>query len=194
MWSVLRANPTQETLGILRRTDFLSNEMASWQVQSNLEQWLDTPLSRRALIETFQALYGQNGAPSPAASKQEWKSYLMPRLKESFRRGDLLLMRGFQPDGFGINENAPQTVAAAVAAPSVQPQRNKTWIEIELVDSEGNPVANEPCRLTLPDDSIWEGTTNAEGVVRVDFIDHGQCEVCFPNRDLNEWAPVERAA
>jgi hypothetical protein len=194
MWSPWQLNSTHDTLGILRRTDLIPNERASWQVQSNLEQWLDNPFSRRMLIEIYQALYGQNDAPDLAASKEEWKSYLMPRLKESFRRGDLLLLRGFRPEGFGMDENPSQPAAAAVEATGRQTQRNKTWIEIELIDSEGNPVPNEPCRLTLPDDSVWEGTTNAEGVVRVDFIDHGQCEVCFPNIDLNEWEAVERAA
>ncbi|MBP1691697.1 MAG: hypothetical protein H6Q32_1049 [Bacteroidetes bacterium] len=192
MWSSWQVNPAQNTLGILRRADLMPNEMASWQVQSNLEKWLDDPFSRRALIETVQALCGQNGAPKPAASKEEWRAYLVPRLMESFRRGDLLLLRDIRMEGSGENENPPQPVAAA--APARQTRRDKTWIEIELVDNEGNPVPNEPCRLNLPDDSIWEGTTNAEGVVRVDFIDHGQCEVCFPNLDLNEWEPVDRAA
>jgi hypothetical protein len=193
MWNPWQLNSAHDTLGILRRADLIPNEMASGQVQTQLERWLDDPFSRRALIEMYQALYGQNGAPKPAASKEEWKSYLMPRLKESFRRGDLILLRGSRPGGLG-SENEPQPVNTAAPAPSRQPQRNKTWIEIELVDNEGNPVANEPCRLILPDDSIWEGTTDAQGLVRVDFIDHGQCEVCFPNIDLNEWEADERAA
>jgi len=64
----------------------------------------------------------------------------------------------------------------------------KSWIEINLVDDEGMPVAGERYRVTLPDGStIAEGTTNEKGFARVNNIDPGSCKVTFPNLDGRAW-------
>ncbi len=64
----------------------------------------------------------------------------------------------------------------------------KSWIEINLVDDEGDPVAGERYRVTLPDGStLAEGTTDEKGFARVDHIDPGTCKVTFPNIDGRAW-------
>ncbi len=66
----------------------------------------------------------------------------------------------------------------------------KSWIEIELLDEEGNPVAGERYRVTLPDGStIAEGTTDENGLAKVSNIDPGSCKVTFPNLDREAWKP-----
>jgi type VI secretion system secreted protein VgrG len=63
----------------------------------------------------------------------------------------------------------------------------KTWIEIQLVDADGQPVANEPFRITLPDGSDRQGVTDAAGLARFDELDPGTCELTFHKRDRSEW-------
>lgn len=65
---------------------------------------------------------------------------------------------------------------------------NKTsWIEIELVDEAGQPVAGEAFELKAPDGTIRTGTTDNKGKAMVKGIDPGNCEVTFTNLDKGAW-------
>jgi type VI secretion system secreted protein VgrG len=67
----------------------------------------------------------------------------------------------------------------------------KTWIEIELVDEEGNPVPGERYEVTLPDgQTVARGTLDENGLARIEGIDPGQCKVTFPNLDQEAWEPA----
>ncbi|HTO92221.1 MAG TPA: type VI secretion system tip protein VgrG [Candidatus Sulfotelmatobacter sp.] len=65
--------------------------------------------------------------------------------------------------------------------------KDKTWIEVELVDENKKPVAGEPYEVELPDGSIATGTTGADGVARIEGVDPGSCKVRFPKRDKGAW-------
>ncbi len=66
----------------------------------------------------------------------------------------------------------------------------KAWIEIELQDDGGAPVPGETCRITLANGKVVERSTDKYGVVRLDGIDPGKCEVTFPRLKDPNWAPV----
>lgn len=91
----------------------------------------------------------------------------------------------------GIAEEEASTRARRPASekPAVK-DKVKTWIEIKLVDQDGNPVANEKYELKLPDGSVQEGSLDAQGRARVEEIDPGNCTVCFPDIDGREWKPA----
>jgi len=73
---------------------------------------------------------------------------------------------------------------------SPENKNKKHWIEIELLDEDGNPVPGEPYRITLPDGAtIASGTLDHKGWARVDHIDPGTCQVTFPNLDKDAWRP-----
>jgi hypothetical protein len=73
---------------------------------------------------------------------------------------------------------------------NVQPcDKNKTWIAIQLLDEDQNPVPGARYRITLPDQSIQTGTLDDQGTARVDGINPGQCEITFPEIDGSEWKP-----
>lgn len=75
-------------------------------------------------------------------------------------------------------------------ASTQQEQPKKTWIEIQLVDEEGNPVAGEKYSVKCPDGTLWESTTDEKGVGRVENIDPGSCEIGFPDLDQDAWRPA----
>jgi type VI secretion system secreted protein VgrG len=88
---------------------------------------------------------------------------------------------------------AAQRRTAASDPPTHDPnsednQDKRHWIEIELLDKGGKPVAGEPYRIVLPDcTTVADGTLNEKGWARVDKIDAGTCKVTFPHLDRDAW-------
>lgn len=77
----------------------------------------------------------------------------------------------------------PQTAA--------EKETKKSWIEIEMVDEEDQPVPGEAYKITLPDgQTIAEGTLNDKGFTRVDGIEQGTCKITFPDLDKDAWEAV----
>ena len=90
--------------------------------------------------------------------------------------------------------NIPQAKIPTYTQPTHKPKspknkKKKSWIEIKLIDEDGNPVAGERYRVTLPDGStLAEGTLDEKGFARVDNIDPGNCKVTFPELDGEVWS------
>lgn len=55
-----------------------------------------------------------------------------------------------------------------------EPER-PTWIEIAVIDANGEPITGRPYRLRLPDGSVRKGTLDARGMIRFDDVDPGDC-------------------
>ena len=66
-------------------------------------------------------------------------------------------------------------------------EEKTSWIEIELVDEDDNPVPGERYRVELPDGSIAEGSLDENGFKRIEGIEPGSCKVSFPNLDEEAW-------
>jgi type VI secretion system secreted protein VgrG len=73
------------------------------------------------------------------------------------------------------------------AAAAKSKKKPLSWIEIVMVDEDGNPVAGAGYQITLPDGSVDSGTLDEKGFVRLDGIDPGTCQVTFPDLDPNAW-------
>ena len=82
-----------------------------------------------------------------------------------------------------------QDEEAAQAASTSDQVEEKHFIEIELVDDEGNPVADEAWFVELPDGSTKSGRTDAKGFARIDGVDPGTAKVTFPDMDKNAYDP-----
>ncbi len=78
---------------------------------------------------------------------------------------------------------------SAAGSPSSKDQP-KHWIEIQLFDEMDQPVAGEPYEIMLPDQSVASGSTDGQGLARVDGIDAGSCQITFPKRDQEAWSPL----
>lgn len=73
-------------------------------------------------------------------------------------------------------------------APTEEEAEKKTsWIEIELVDEEDQPVPGEKYEITLPDERVAKGTTDQNGLARIEGIDPGTCKITFPKLDKDAW-------
>lgn len=83
------------------------------------------------------------------------------------------------------------TLGSAEAPPPFRPSHEavKThWIEIELVDENGDPVAGEAYEITMPDGSVASGTLDNKGRARHENIPvEGTCKVTFPKLDKDAW-------
>ena len=96
---------------------------------------------------------------------------------------DSLELEAVTPARRSPASDAPTHNANALAA-----KKKPHWIEIELVDEEGQPVPGEPYKITLPDGTtVADGTLDEKGFARVDGIDPGTCKVTFPNLDKDAW-------
>lgn len=70
-----------------------------------------------------------------------------------------------------------------------QEEKEHSWIEIELLNQEGEPVPGERYEVKLPDGKVAKGYLDANGYARVDGFDPGQCEVTFPELDKDATEP-----
>ena len=66
-------------------------------------------------------------------------------------------------------------------------EEKTSWIEIELVDEDDQPVTGEKYEITLPDGRVAKGTTDNKGLARIDKIDPGNCQITFPDLDKDAW-------
>jgi len=66
----------------------------------------------------------------------------------------------------------------------------KKWVEIELLDNNDLPVAGERYEVELPDGKIASGTTNAEGIARINGVDPGSCKIRFPEMHEDGWNTI----
>jgi type VI secretion system secreted protein VgrG len=66
-------------------------------------------------------------------------------------------------------------------------QEEDSWVEIELVDDEGQPCPFEPYELVLPNGRKTRGRLDKFGLARVDGIPPGPIDMTFPNLDKEGW-------
>jgi len=66
----------------------------------------------------------------------------------------------------------------------------KGWIEIVLLNSKGKGIPGETWEIKTPDAQVFSGTTDDQGLARLDGIEEGQCEVTFPRLDKEAWEPA----
>ncbi|MDR0780525.1 MAG: type VI secretion system tip protein VgrG [Pseudomonadales bacterium] len=63
----------------------------------------------------------------------------------------------------------------------------KHYIEIELKDEQGKPVASQRAQIKLPNGMVLFRRSDKNGLIRVKGIDPGSCEISFPDLDDNDW-------
>lgn len=69
-------------------------------------------------------------------------------------------------------------------------EEKNSWIEVEMIDEEDEPVPGMAYRITLPDGTVAEGTLDEKGFARVEGIVPGTCQITFPDLDKEAWEKV----
>jgi hypothetical protein len=69
-------------------------------------------------------------------------------------------------------------------------EQQTTWIEIELLDEDDNPVSGKKYEVNLPDGTVAKSTLDGNGFARVEGINPGECKVCFPELDKDAWSEL----
>jgi hypothetical protein len=130
--------------------------------------------------------YSATGSLRPAARFYRYKGRT-PVILGAARPGE----RAEARPAFEREEEVESSAAGGETTPA--PRRSsaveqaKDWVEITLVDENGDPVPGEAYRLELPDGSVREGALDAGGKARVEGIDPGACRVTFSNLDARDW-------
>ncbi|HWA24632.1 MAG TPA: hypothetical protein VG734_03080 [Lacunisphaera sp.] len=91
---------------------------------------------------------------------------------------------------FGTQKFKAFKAAAAKAVGSEEKkeeQKKLSWIEIELVGEDKKPISGERYRITLPDNSVAEGTLDEKGLARIEGFEKGNCKISFPDLDQDAW-------
>jgi hypothetical protein len=94
-----------------------------------------------------------------------------------------------------VKQHKPPAEGEAKGEQEPQQQEGKaeektSWIEIELVGEDDEPIPGEKYRITLPDDTVAEGTLDEKGIARVEGFEKGACKVCFPALDKEAWEKI----
>lgn len=94
-------------------------------------------------------------------------------------------------DGAEWDWEVPRSVAPEGAG---APREAPAWVELELLDTDGEPLAGERYRVVLPDGEVREGKLDASGRAREESPQAGTCKVSFPDLDQAEWGTPEELA
>lgn len=145
-----------------------------------LERWR----SDAAAVSSMRALLARGAEPVQWLTDDE----VLRRCAEALSRGR---MRAWPAVLLRVDDLARGEAEAEPEA--TEPQgplhEEKTWIEIELTDMEGNPMPGERYWIKLPDDTVREGALDRFGRAYFGDLDPGECEIRWP--DMDDEATVE---
>jgi hypothetical protein len=162
------------TYRIVRFADMKGMEIGS-------RYWVVPLVEAKTLIS--QMAMNSRNTPAHRAAFQGVSEHLQdPRLATATGTLGLLLLR-----------QLPMRSATASSGPTVTPSQlrkasEKHWIEIQLVDESGDPVANQSFLIITADGTEQKGTTDDTGSARLDGIVQGQCKISFPDLDQDVWS------
>ncbi len=86
---------------------------------------------------------------------------------------------------FALTQQIMQTMSIGTATQKTKVK--KEWIEIILVDLDGNPMPGVKYRITPPNGASVEGNLNQYGQAGLYQIDPGNCKITFPDLDKDAW-------
>jgi len=151
------------------RASALPTREASLRVRG----WFAGPFDVRVLARLYTLAFDHTIAEPHAALAP---NVLRRRIEEAVDLGRLLVIARPRPQVV-----VPVQIDEEVLGPEDAP---RSWIEIELVDDEGNPVPDEPYTIVTGDGTSRSGTLDARGRAREEGIDPGACKITFPRRHM----------
>jgi hypothetical protein len=107
----------------------------------------------------------------------------------------MLPARGFVSDGSRLlllrltptRYAAPSSSAPAMTPSQMARTRERHWIEIQVVDEDGDGIPSVDYLILTPDNQQHSGVTGQDGIARLEDILPGQCQISFPKLDKDDW-------
>jgi hypothetical protein len=152
------------------------------ELRADIAAWLVDP-TRWSLVQEMLASFG--GSATSARTRRT-RDALGRALAERFEHG-LLQAFAMTRDAAGAFDQPSEDKPPPPLPKPPDDDAKQTWISIRLVDSVGVPVPKRRYRLTLPDGTIREGVTNAQGSAYFGDIDPGMCTLEWPHTDGADW-------
>lgn len=136
-------------------------------VEVRLEAWLRDPVTRRALLEIFAALYG-HAPPAGRGLDDSDLRLIVARLADALHGGQLVAVPLARPRAsVGKRKSQPPPEPKKSEPP---PPDRKTWFEVRVIDEVGEPVAG--LDIFFGHGSTRDRrTTDGDGVARLDDVD-----------------------
>jgi hypothetical protein len=92
-------------------------------------------------------------------------------------------------DKFSTNEIGSAVVPCP--QPAGDAARPVTWIGIEMVGEDGQPICWEEYSITLPTGEVVRGYLDDKGIAKVqNILNPGMCKVTFPRLDEEAWKKI----
>ena len=70
--------------------------------------------------------------------------------------------------------------------------RMRTFVEFQLIGEDNMPISGEAYAITLPGGKVITGELDASGVVHIEGIPAGICQISFPKLDKEAWVAVQQ--
>lgn len=154
------------------------------------------PQSRRDALDLFRVLGGTLSVAADIRAR-DVQTVVFDRINKAFERQELVAFTRAAEGGVsaagGPGSSGQPAGSRSDLGPSSEPggsgdpTSEKSWVDVQLLDEDGEPIAGERYILKLTDGSIREGSLGADGRVRVNGIDPGNCVVSFPDLHTKEW-------
>lgn len=155
----------------------------AWQVWAFARAELES-LSPRAVEAAFALHAELRGSAFRGASRRVGPleaQALGQELEAALLAGRLVLEARPHVQGLTTLE-APEPVPKWEPPPEKEKPADKgAWIELELVNQDGEPVANRSFRILQKGNVVREGMTNSAGFARIEPLAPGPCDVEFPD-------------
>lgn len=187
-WQVRRLT---ETLIIVQPAHLYPRELSALSSplkEGDIDQLLADPLFRNVLFEIYETINGKTIHNVRSADAEHLRKSVRPRLVEAFRHRELVALRIPRSSLSQIVSEEEESEAAVPVKD--EPSRRilpTSWIEIKLLDAEGQPVPREKYRIKFPDGTVEEHRLNEFGEAEHYNIREGTCEIFFPDLDRDSW-------
>ncbi len=192
MHKTWRLQDFSETWLVSPRSSVSQEEQGAY-LSAQIDRWLADPSSQQVLKEIYASLRGHTEAEGKVSQQNEAAQLLKTGLLDAFRRGEFVVYRMPHLSVFpAMTIPAHAATGAAVKEPPPKEKppvatSDKTWVEIELVDQDGEPVPSVRFELELADGTKRTGSLDSDGRARLKDLDPGSFKVSFPDFDASEW-------
>ena len=89
------------------------------------------------------------------------------------------------------SESADETMSESGVDAQARECPSTTWISIQLIGEDDEPIPNEMFSIEFADGGLYEGTLDSEGIASIEGVPAGTCYLTFPQIDGERVEQIE---